>query len=137
MARCIALRKSGGRCSAKAVNDSTYCLFHSPEPEHKLASTLGRRKGGLRAHQDSRLLPPGTPDVKIASARDVSALLSQVINRVQRGELEVRVANSVAYIAGVLLTSLEHASSVTSVEFNIVVPSGEIPIDPNLNSNKI
>jgi hypothetical protein len=37
----------------------------------------------------------------------VTALLSDTINRVRKGDLDVRVANTVGYLAGVLLKSLE------------------------------
>ena len=48
-------------------------------------------------------LPADAPDVKVKDCADVVKLLSETINQVRRGEIDPRVANTVAYLSNVLL----------------------------------
>ena len=53
------------------------------------------------------MLPADTPDHPLGNTTDVSALLSDSINRLRRGQLDPRVANAMGYLTSVLLRSLE------------------------------
>jgi hypothetical protein len=53
------------------------------------------------------VLPPDTPNLPLASVADVVTMLGATINQVRRGELDVRVANAVGYLGGVLLKGLQ------------------------------
>jgi len=53
------------------------------------------------------VLPADTPDHPLGNTTDVSALLADSINRLRRGQLDPRVANSMGYLTSVLLRSLE------------------------------
>jgi hypothetical protein len=52
-------------------------------------------------------LAAGIPDYPLDNMTQVSTFLGDAINRVGRGELDPRVANSMGYLAGVLLRALE------------------------------
>jgi hypothetical protein len=43
----------------------------------------------------------------VNSVRDVTSFLAGTISRVRKGSLDVRIANAVGYLAGVLLKALE------------------------------
>jgi hypothetical protein len=53
------------------------------------------------------VLPTVTPDHSLGNTTDVSAFLSDSINRLRRGQLDPRVANAMGYLTSVLLRSLE------------------------------
>ena len=53
------------------------------------------------------MLPTDTPDHSLGNTTDVSAFLSDSINRLRRGQLDPRVANAMGYLTSVLLRSLE------------------------------
>jgi hypothetical protein len=53
------------------------------------------------------VLPSETPDHRLQNTQDVSNLLADSINQVLRGQLDPKVANSVGYLATVMLRSLE------------------------------
>jgi hypothetical protein len=53
------------------------------------------------------VLPADSPDHPLGNTTDVSALLSDSINRLRRGQLDPRVANAIGYLTSVLLRSLE------------------------------
>jgi len=53
------------------------------------------------------VLPKDTPDHPLASPSDVSSLLAQSINQLRRGQLDLRIANGIGYLASVLLRALE------------------------------
>src|SRR5207245_7585189 len=68
----------------------------------------GRRAGGLsRTRTQRRALPADVADVPLTSMQDLSKFLAESINQVRRGELEPRVANTMGYLAAILLKSLE------------------------------
>jgi len=53
------------------------------------------------------VLPFDTPDYPLGNATDVSALLSDSINQLRRGQPDPRVANAMGNLTSVLLRSLE------------------------------
>jgi len=53
------------------------------------------------------VLPADTPGRRLLNTQDVSNLLADSINQVLRGQLDPKVANSVGYLATVMLRSLE------------------------------
>ena len=50
-------------------------------------------------------LPADAPDVKVEDGADVVKLIAETINQVRRGQIEPRVANTVAYLSNVLLAA--------------------------------
>jgi hypothetical protein len=103
--KCQSRRKDGKRCDANAQAGKNSCVFHDPAKEAE--GQRARRAGGLRRSQRTAVLPKQTPDHALRNTIEVSAFLAESINQVRRGELDPRVANSVGYLASVLLRSLE------------------------------
>jgi len=58
----------------------------------------------------AQVLPQDTPDHQLGNAEEVASLLANSINQLRRGQLDPRVANSVGYLASVLLRALEQGS---------------------------
>jgi len=79
-----------------------FCFFHHPEQaEERLeAQREGGRQGKLQALKD-------TQDLKLERVEDVTRLLADTINHVRAGRMDPRIGNTIGYLAGVLLKSLE------------------------------
>jgi hypothetical protein len=75
-------------------------------PERATVIGLDKRAGSIAADRPV-VLPADTPDHPLGNTIDVSALLSDSINRLRRGQLDPRVANAMGYLTSVLLRSLE------------------------------
>ena len=101
--RCIYVKADGERCKARAMTGSDHCFFHSPEKSTERAAA--RRAGG-HANR-AAVLSSAAPDARLEDAGDVVRMIAETISQVRRGELDPRVANSVGYLAGVLLKALE------------------------------
>jgi len=101
--KCIFIKENNEECQANSMKDSQYCFLHNPEipkEEKKLVQAKGG-KGNITRIQNP--LPPitvNTPD-------DVVSLLTDTINRVRSGELDVRIANVLGYLSGHLIKALE------------------------------
>jgi hypothetical protein len=99
--RCSAKNKSGKRCGAWAVTGATQCALHSdPERAAEMGSKHGRRL----------TFPPPTDALThrpLKSIGEVSELLEETINRVRQGPFDLRAANSIGFLAGILLKALD------------------------------
>ena len=122
-ARCRATTKSGDRCRGVATYGD-FCTFHAPELKDRRREgrakggmkTLGKLKGDTKdgAVEDrvSTLKPwRGTAgDVKVLDSPDPAELLNllaDTIDEVRAGEISPQVANSVGYLAGVMVKVIE------------------------------
>jgi len=63
-----------------------------------------------------KTLEATAPDVKVDHCRDATALLVQTINQVRRGEIDPRVANSVGYLANILIKAMGQDILETRIE---------------------
>jgi hypothetical protein len=128
MAQCSAKCRDGRPCRAQALDGERYCFFHSRDPQRARQLRLGRRAGGheIRKRHSLRVLP-AFPDVNLTSAADVRQLLSATICRVMRGEIEVRIANCVAYCASVALNALAPPTTSGAVVQFLVHEPGSQP----------
>jgi hypothetical protein len=103
--KCRFRKKNGGKCDADAQTGKEVCVFH--DPDQSATVRRARRAGGIKRSRPAAVLPPDTPGVTLQNASDVSALINGSINQLRRGQLDPRVANSVGYLASVLLRSME------------------------------
>lgn len=103
--RCKSHRGNGVQCKLLASPSSDYCFWHDPKRarERKEAQRLGGSRGLLAT------LPKETPPAEVASADDVLRILGETINHVRRGELHPTVANSIGYLANIILKAKEQA----------------------------
>ena len=103
--KCSFRKKDGSGCGANAQPEVGLCVFH--DPARAADGHRARRAGGIKRSQPGPVLPLDTPDHPLASPNDVSHLLANSMNQLRRGELDPRVANSLGYLATVLLRALE------------------------------
>src|ERR1039458_9360207 len=99
--QCKARTKAGDACPAPAL-EGGLCFFHA-HPE-KLAA-LGRQGGqkNRRWKVDGRDLPHRS----LKSVGEVSELLEETINRVRQGPFDLRAANAIGFLSGILLKALD------------------------------
>jgi hypothetical protein len=103
--KCEFRKKNGERCGADAQTGKSLCVFH--DPARACEGRRARRAGGITRSRLATVLPADSPDHPLGNTTDVSALLSDSINRLRRGQLDPRVANAIGYLTSVLLRSLE------------------------------
>ena len=90
---CVGFKRNGQPCGSSAVGPDGLCFWHSPRvsPEEQHAAAV---KGGLMNR------PKAAPDseiVKLRSPESCLALLEDTATRLRRGELDVKIANALAY----------------------------------------
>jgi hypothetical protein len=105
--QCRQKNKKGIQCRAVAQTGSKFCFFHDPAVATRRADA--RRAGG-RARTRKLLLSPNMSARELTRVSDVVDLLGETVNQVRCGELDVKVANTVGYLSGILLTALEKAT---------------------------
>ena len=77
--------------------DNGYCYLHNPDiPEEE--KQLARVKGG---ENNIVLVGEIMGESKVRTNEDIVMLMESVINRVKQGSLDIRVANTIGYLAGV------------------------------------
>lgn len=99
------------QCQAFAVSGSEYCFSH--DPKLKDQKKLAVVKGGKVSKRG--------PEVRLASVqiedkRDVITFLTCVIDELRTGKLEVKRANSLGYLGGVLIKAFELAEMEERLE---------------------
>lgn len=122
---CAHLNPDGTACLARPQNGSEYCFFHDPRTAEKRHES--QRQGGIERTPNKAVLSPDTTKVRFRGTRDVVKLAAATIEQVRCGQLEVRIANSIAQLAGVALKAMEmkkvlHEDAPTHVSFVMVAP---------------
>src|SRR6266849_6756313 len=65
-------------------------------------------KIGSRCQADPEItLPPNLSAIRLQKASDVFELLSQTVNHFRRGEMDMRAAKAIGYLASLLLRALK------------------------------
>src|SRR5712691_7722304 len=106
--RCQYISKIGARCQADPQTGKAYCFFHDPDQKGKQAAA--RRQGGearSRQTEPEITLPPNLSAIRLQKASDVFELLSQTVNHFRRGQMDMRAAKTIAYLASLLLRALK------------------------------
>src|SRR5260370_11786101 len=106
--RCQYISKIGSRCQADPKTGKAHCFFHDPDQKSKQAAA--RRQGGearSRQTEPEITLPPNLPAIRLQKASDVFELLSQTVNHFRRGQMDMRAAKAIAYLASLLLRALK------------------------------
>src|SRR6266852_5472205 len=99
--RCQYISKIGARCQADPQTGKAYCFFHDPDQKSKQAEARSRQT------EPEITLPPNLPAIPLRKASDVFELLAQTVNHFRRGEMEMRAAKAIAYLASLLLRALK------------------------------
>lgn len=125
--RCRQVKADGTRCEAGVQSGSAFCFFHDPA---KAAEREAAHRAGGRAGR-TKVLPPGTPDVQLASVADVITFLGESINQVRRGAIDPKVANAVGYLTATLLKALEQGDIEKRLaELERIVKGQDVPESP-------
>jgi hypothetical protein len=135
---CTGVTESGEPCRAIARSGSVYCFFH--DPGAKGERDAARRAGGVARSRPATVLPPDAPEPALGSAEDVVLVLGDTIRQVRKGQLDPKIANTVGYLAGVLLKAFdmgEMERRLTALEAAVqnrspVPPAAFDPEDPLL-----
>lgn len=96
---CAHVKPDGRACLARPQNGSEYCFFHDPRTAEKRHES--RRQGGIERTRNKAVLSPSAAKIRIRGTADVVKLTAATIQQVRCGRLEVRIANSIAQLAGV------------------------------------
>ena len=103
--RCIYIKDNGEQCKANAMSDSNYCYLHNPdisEEEKREAQTRGGRNRSLTITEPLN-------KITVNSSEDIFTLLDTTIQEVRDGELDPKIANTIGYLAGVMIKAYEVA----------------------------
>jgi hypothetical protein len=109
---CSHKRDDGTQCKAHPLQDREYCYFHDPALKKKRAAAS--RDGGMMRGQRAELflrLPAEMIANSLRSVADIAAFLSETITLLCRGEIDVRAATSLGYLASLLLQTMPRTSS--------------------------
>lgn len=98
------MKEDGSLCGARALAGSSLCYFHDPA---RADDRKDAQRAGGRANRPAVTL--AAPRRPLKNAADVAALVAETIHHVRRGELDMKAANSVGFLSGVLLKALEQA----------------------------
>src|SRR5712692_9432419 len=115
--RCCHQNTNGTHCQAHPQRGSQYCFFHDPDPAAQQKTAEARRAGGvIRSRgieaEAAPLLPPNLPLLSLKTPAAVAGLYEETINQVRQGQIDLRVANTIGYLATMLLTALEATARV-------------------------
>jgi hypothetical protein len=102
--QCSATRKDGRRCEAAALPGDVHCFAHSERT--KQARDQARRNGGKSRMKAAAVLPTA-PDVVITDIASVTRFLTETASQARRGDIDVKLANCLGYLAGQMLKSLQ------------------------------
>jgi hypothetical protein len=109
---CNATKQDQSKYQAAAMPGSEFCFFHDPSKAEK------RREAQAQGGRQNRMktLDESAPDVKVKDSGDAIALISDTINQVRKGQIDPRVANSVGFLANILLKAVERDKLETRIQ---------------------
>ncbi len=129
--QCRYTKSDGNGCQANVQAGSEFCFFHDPALVEERATA--RSEGG-RERTRKVLLAPNTPIRELKTVTEVVQLLGETINQVRRGGIDLRVANCVGYLSGILLAALEKGQMeerLAALEAIIKSPVPAAPAEEN------
>src|SRR6266849_3864932 len=115
--RCCHQNNDGTHCQAHPQHDSQYCFFHDPDPAAQQKTAEARRAGGVIRSRGIEaeappILPPNLPLLSLKTPAAVAGLYEETINQVRQGQIDLRAANTIGYLATMLLTALDATARV-------------------------
>lgn len=105
---CQFTHPDGRSCQATVQAGSDYCFFHDPAKagDRKAAQAKGGSQNAIR------VLPPAElrawREGHTPSSAELVGLLADTVDAALTGRIDPRVANTVGYLAGVMLKALEY-----------------------------
>ena len=117
--KCEAKNRKGERCGAWALKRGTQCAIHS-DPE--LAAKMGSRHGRKVTFSPA----PNVLDLPfrpLKSNGDMIEFLEETMNRIRQGPVDLRTANVIGRLAGILLKAIDQRTARTSADANASLKS--------------
>jgi hypothetical protein len=99
--QCKARTKAGGSCGAPAV-EGGLCFFHAHPEKLTELGRQGGQKNRRWKHDEG-----GLTERPLKSVGEVGELLEETINRVRHGPFDLRAANAIGFLSGILLKALD------------------------------
>ena len=105
--QCSFTRPDGEHCKARPLRGLPFCFFHDPSQATERKEAC--RAGGRANHVQGRTV--SSPIAALSDAGDVVTILSDTMIRLRAGEIDPKIANTLGFLAGVLLKAFEHADA--------------------------
>jgi len=101
---CKAIKEDGSRCQAAPLQNSDFCLFHSPD--HAKETAEARRLGGLRRRKEKTVA--GAYDIEgLEDIPKIRRLLEIAVLDTLSLENSVARSRTLAYLVQIALKALE------------------------------
>jgi hypothetical protein len=109
---CKFKKENGKNCKRNAMKNG-YCYFHNPDISETEKQDAVRRGGKANKliRVNSRF-----PVFRCRNAKDVTKLLTTLINEVLNNDLDLRIATGITYITNVLLKAYEQTELTEKLE---------------------
>jgi len=109
---CKQILENSNSCGSYAMNDgSGFCISHNPAARD--IKELAVKKGGFAIKKQAL---PQLPSIEIQSKADVPRLLTTVIEEVRHGTIDLKSANTLGYLAGILIKAYELTDMQEKIE---------------------
>ncbi len=108
---CCYTNEDGTRCKGYPQEGREYCFFHDPATKERRmeASRDGGTMRGQRGQQVLEL-PRDIADNPLQTASDIAAFMTETLRLVCCGEIDMRTATGLSYMASILMQAMEKAS---------------------------
>ena len=91
--QCHGVKKDGSPCQSPATSGG-WCFWHDPaRPQSEKHAAAA--KGGLMCRP--KVLPPEAADVRLTSPEACLELLQESVSQMRKGDIDIKVMNSIAY----------------------------------------
>ncbi len=101
MNQCNFIKPDKTRCKAKAIQNDSYCFWHSEKMKEKRTQAV--HDGGKSPKRSY-----GRDDeVAITNTQDVLKLIEQTINDLRRNKTSTKLATAIGYLSGIALKTIE------------------------------
>lgn len=102
--KCNYIKKNGLNCQANAMINNKYCYLHNPDITKREKQDAQSRGGKTKI---IKVNEPMKKVIRTNNSKDITKLLSKMINDVLQDRLDLRIATGITYIANVLLKAFE------------------------------
>ena len=104
--KCKSIKPDGYQCEANAMSNG-YCYIHNPDVSLDEKKEIQARGGKANLITVTEPLQP----IIVTKPDDVVNLITDTINKVRAGEMDIRVANCLGVLSGQLIKAIELANT--------------------------
>ncbi len=109
--KCSFIKPDNEQCNAWAMTDYSFCFTHNPDTQ--MEREVANQRGG-QANKITVMQP--LPALELDKPNDVVEMLKDTVNQVRAGTMDLKVANTMGYLAGHLIKAMEVAKIESRVE---------------------